>query len=257
MQAPTETLREQLHRVNGELYAAGRYDNFLRSLEDSWNRYGSLTERQEAALVRSLAQRAERQAQREVAPTSPMPEGRVEVTGTVLSTKYQESQFGGCYKMLVQSDAGWKVWGTIPTSLGYNCKGLRVTFTATVESKEAAFGFFSRPSKASVIEAPVAPAAPAIVARPADIACTNKPTFVSRPARGPGASGAGTDYFHGHAPVAPAKLAEAAQTVVATANKLSEIIARAKALEAAKEERQERGSGYLPARDWDTDSMAA
>lgn len=59
MQAPvTETLREKLTRVNNELRAAGRPDSFYLSLEGSWNRYGSLTERQEAALIRSLRTRS-------------------------------------------------------------------------------------------------------------------------------------------------------------------------------------------------------
>jgi hypothetical protein len=246
-----QALREELTRVIAELAARGRTDNFYSSLAASFERYGSLTERQEAALRRSLTQYAERQAERAaVVVTSPMPQGRVEVTGTVLSTKYQESNFGGCHKMLVQSDAGWKVWGTIPSSLGYNCKGLRVSFTATVEPKEAAFGFFSRPSKANVIEAPVAPAAPALVTRPADIACTNVPTFVSAKLAEVAREDMAGEERRAN------RVAQAAAQVVATANRLDDIIAKAKALEAQREA-ADRASGGLASEYWDTDSMAA
>jgi hypothetical protein len=225
MQAAQQTLREELTRVIAELAARGRTDNFYSSLAVSFERYGSLTERQEAALRRSLAQYAERQAQREVVPTSPIPTGRVQITGTIASVKFQENRFGGSLKCLLVSDAGWKVWGTVPASIAHldTLKGLRVTLTATVEPKEAAFGFFSRPTGASVVEAAPAPA-----------------------------------------PVVSAKLAEVAHKEMAgeerIANRLSDIIAKAKELEARKqanEARQERVSGFLTARDWDTDSMAA
>lgn len=164
MQA-TETLREQLSRINRELAAQGRQDSFYTSLEAAWNRYGSLTERQEAALVRSFAQRAERQAaraQENAAVTAPMPTGRVTISGEVIATKYQESRFGESLKMLVKSDAGWKVWGSVPQEFRFDgIKGCRVTFSATVEPKEASFGFFSRPTKACVLDhnAPAAPVA--------------------------------------------------------------------------------------------------
>jgi hypothetical protein len=187
--ATTETLREKLNRVVTELTAAGRPDSFYLSLQGSWNRYGSLTERQEAALVRSLDQFEERQARRaqeNAAVTAPIPTGRVVISGEVLSTKYQDSRFGTQFKMLVKSDAGWKVWGTVPSGLaccGETLKGRRVTFTAAIESREPAFGFFSRPTNASVLNskpgsgqqpeatAPVAPApaAPVAAGRLADI----------------------------------------------------------------------------------------
>lgn len=79
----------------------------------------------------------------------PVPTGRVAITGTVLGTKAQDTQFGTVYKMLVQDDKGFKVWGSIPTSLP-NPKSRTVTFMAAVEPSEddPKFGFFKRPTKA-------------------------------------------------------------------------------------------------------------
>jgi hypothetical protein len=229
-----QALREELTRVIAELAARGRTDNFYSSLAASFERYGSLTERQEAALRRSLTQYAERQAQREVVPTSPIPEGRVTVTGTVLSVKWVENQFGGALKMLVQADAGWKVYGTVPASIAHidALKGLRVTFTAKVEPKEPAFGFFSRPTNGAVlgdanVVAPVAPVAPAAPA--ATLAQMAREDMAGEERRAK-------------------RVAQAAAQVVATANRLEDIIARAKALEAKKLAQQPS---------WDTDSMAA
>jgi len=79
----------------------------------------------------------------------PVPTGRVAITGTVLGTKAQDTQFGTVYKMLVQDDKGFKVWGSIPNSLP-NPKGRTVTFMAAVEPSkdDPKFGFFKRPTKA-------------------------------------------------------------------------------------------------------------
>lgn len=162
----TETLFRALNAAIDELAAKGRVDNFYDSLKAAWARYGSLTERQEAALRRSLANFAARKAERRAEAatvTEPMPSGRVVVTGEVLSVQWRASQYGGAYKMLLKSDAGWKVWGTVPASLttGSGCpiKGARITFTAKVEPKEATFGFFSRPTNARVLALAPAPAA--------------------------------------------------------------------------------------------------
>jgi hypothetical protein len=228
MQAAQQTLREELNRVIAELAGRGRTDNFYSSLAQSFEHYGSLTERQEAALRRSLTQYAlaERAA---VVVTAPVQEGRGVITGTVLSVKWQENNFGGSYKMLVQSDSGWRVYGTVPSGLGTDIKGLRVTFTATVEAKEANFGFFSRPTKASVIEAaPVAPAAPS-----ATLAQMAREDMAGEERRA-------------------ARVAQAAAQVVATANRLDDIIAKAKALEA-----KSNAVALAKQPSWDTDSMAA
>ena len=79
----------------------------------------------------------------------PVPTGRVAITGTVLGTKAQETRFGTVFRMLVQDDRGFKVYGSIPASLP-NPKGRTVTFMAAVEPSDddPKFGFFKRPTKA-------------------------------------------------------------------------------------------------------------
>lgn len=81
------------------------------------------------------------------------PEGRVEITGTVLCFKWQESDYGDVLKMLVQDDRGFRVWGSVPKSLDDAERDSRITFTATItrSDRDAKFGFFKRPTKAAVI----------------------------------------------------------------------------------------------------------
>lgn len=97
------------------------------------------------------AQRAERDAAHEAGEN--VPEGRVLITGTVLAFKVQESIYGDVLKMLVQDDRGFRVWGSVPSSLDDAERESRITFTATVTAsdKDAKFGFFKRPAKAAVI----------------------------------------------------------------------------------------------------------
>lgn len=83
-------------------------------------------------------------------------EGRQVITGVVLGMKWKESQYGSTLKMLVQDDRGFRVWGTVPSSLAdadLNRED-RIQFTGTVEQShdDSKFGFFKRPSKAAIIE---------------------------------------------------------------------------------------------------------
>lgn len=127
---------------------------FLADVWSNLRRYGSLTDAQEEAVVRVAGSIREADARREAEknlPVVPVIEGRVTVTGTVLTTKVQNSIYGETLKMLVRDDRGFKVWGTVPAALaGEGLKGARVTFTATVERSrdDEAFGFYKRPNKA-------------------------------------------------------------------------------------------------------------
>lgn len=111
------------------------------------------------------AERAAAKAERE-ANAQPAPAGRVVVTGQVVSVKDQEGYMGGTtWKMLVAADDGYRVWSTVPNSIwagvpwdhdstqAHNLKGLRVTFTATLEPKadDPTFAFAKRPTKATVV----------------------------------------------------------------------------------------------------------
>lgn len=121
--------------------------------------YGSLSDNQFSflkKLVGRIDTRAERKAKQEAenAAAKPIPgEGRYEIVGTVISVKFQESDFGTTLKMLVKHEDGWKVWGTVPSILEVN-KGDVVKFKATVQlsKDDPKFGFFKRPACAEVVK---------------------------------------------------------------------------------------------------------
>ena len=77
----------------------------------------------------------------------------VEVTGTVLSTKWVENKYGSTLKMLVEDRRGFKVFGSVPSALE-NVRGRSVSFTAALEPSrdDEKFGFFKRPTKATFID---------------------------------------------------------------------------------------------------------
>lgn len=110
----------------------------------------ALTENQTKA-IRGIMERAAREA----AESSPVVEGRVVITGKVLSVKERFSAYGSVLKITVKDDRGFRVWGTLPSAIaGQGCTGRRVTFTATVETSDddPAFGFFKRPTKAALLD---------------------------------------------------------------------------------------------------------
>lgn len=160
-----------------ETVAAGRYGygGFYHDLLHKANRWGNLSEKQVAAALRGRdrdAAFAERRAAEQAAleGVAPLAEGRREITGEVVSTKWQESDYGDTLKMLVREDDGNKVWGTVPGVLSEDhfdeatqtwtnrletLVGSRVTFKAQVtrSNDDEHFGFFKRPTQAQVVEA--------------------------------------------------------------------------------------------------------
>lgn len=157
-----------------ETYPAclGETGSFLDDLTDKLRRYGYLTEKQVAAVLKIKARNAEWIARRaeEAANEIEAPEGRIQVTGKILSTRVREGFYGDEYKMLVRDDRGFKVWTTIPSALFDQIdaawresnhesyldflKGQRVSFTATLQRSDddEAFAFGKRPTKAQWIE---------------------------------------------------------------------------------------------------------
>ena len=99
------------------------------------------------------ARRKAREAERESEVVSDCLTGRVEVAGVVTSTDSRANDFGVRYVMTVKDDRGFRVWGTIPSAINPSV-GDRVAFTATVEKsdKDSTFGFYTRPSKARMLE---------------------------------------------------------------------------------------------------------
>lgn len=111
--------------------------------------------RKQIAFMRSLikwdGERELRDAKRrsEAAAAPDWTEGRFSVSGQVLSTKFQDNDFGGAWKMLVKIADGRKCWGSVPKFFDGG-KGDDVAFTGTfkVSRDDSKFAFFSRPSKA-------------------------------------------------------------------------------------------------------------
>jgi hypothetical protein len=143
-------------------------DGFLGAMSEVISEWGHLTEKQEAAVRKIMVDRKESEAKRaaereaERAAAADCPEGRIALTGVIVSTDLRESAFGTTWKMLFKSDDGFKLWGTVPTALfGWDeefrpqvsaeeMSGKRVSFTAAVtpSSEDEKFGFFKRPTKA-------------------------------------------------------------------------------------------------------------
>ena len=114
-----------------------------------------LSEKQIAAVLKAAERDRAYAAEKAAQPTVPVVEGNgVAIVGTIVSTKWQDSDYGGSLKMLVNDDRGFKVWGTVPSSLDAE-RGDRVSFIANVEQSrnDADFGFFKRPRKAAILEA--------------------------------------------------------------------------------------------------------
>ena len=143
--------------------AAG-YDStnsFVQDVMRRFDRKGEITERQLAAVLKTIerdAERAEREAvwatEAETAADAPM--GKVTVTGEILSVKSQETMYGSTLKMVVKTEAGWKLWVTVPNSImGTNqmLTGKTVTLTATVtpSDDDPKFAFGKRPTKAKLV----------------------------------------------------------------------------------------------------------
>ena len=123
----------------------------IRDIVGKLVKYGSVSEAQ-VNFLRSLLTKIENRAEREAkfaaekAAALPVPEGRVNITGTILKAEMKETQFGNVMKIVVKSADGWVVWGTCPSNIAPE-RGMKVSFTATIKvsPSDPKFGFFSRP----------------------------------------------------------------------------------------------------------------
>ncbi|MEK0324668.1 MAG: hypothetical protein QQN63_03095 [Nitrosopumilus sp.] len=130
-----------------------------QSMKQSLYKYGSLTPGQAKyapAIIEQVAKRAEAKANEPKAEPVPKAEGRMVMTGTILGFKVVDGYGYGesVIKMIVRDDRNFKVYGTLPSSIYDAEKGQRVTFTAAVEvsNDDNTFGFFKRPTKATILE---------------------------------------------------------------------------------------------------------
>ena len=133
--------------------------NIVQDIKARFERWGNLSPRQ-IELVLKLA--AEAAAPKPVAaPVEDVarvsaPEGRIDFTGTVVSSKTVDTQFGMQTKVtiLVETpDGSWLAWGTCPAAIlsqtGTNgaVRGKRVEITATLKrGRDAHFALMSRPA---------------------------------------------------------------------------------------------------------------
>src|SRR5690606_19835151 len=105
-----------------------------------WDYYGNATERQVALVQRLIDEvpvRKARAMQRaaEEAAQIPAPTGKVTFTGTVVSRKWHENDFGGAMKITVKvftPEGIYLVWVTEPKALGNTEVGDVVNMTATL-----------------------------------------------------------------------------------------------------------------------------
>jgi|TARA_R110000824_G_scaffold46059_1_gene132712 hypothetical protein len=143
-------------------------NEFLRDLLRKCVQYGSLSAAQLTAarntIDRDIQFRAERAA--DAADAADVPTGRIEIIGEVMSIKDK----GWGPKMIVKHADGWKVWGSVPTSLTITWTAymgdtrsadldvavgdiVRLTATVSASDNDPKFGFFKRPAKAQVVRA--------------------------------------------------------------------------------------------------------
>jgi len=145
--AAVEQAKNDLHAKNG----------FVQDVISKLGQYGSLSERQVAAVLKSLARDVEMSKAKVVEAAEvkgPAPEGRQTVSGVVLSTKVQEGAYGSVRKMLVKLANASRVWVTVPSKLAVN-RNDAITFSATFEvsKDDKSFAFGSRPTVVSVTPA--------------------------------------------------------------------------------------------------------
>jgi hypothetical protein len=153
--------RAALLAEHPELVAAMESDNsFIQDVMRRFKRKAELSDKQIAAVKTALvrdAERAEREAvwatESELAADAPT--GKVTVTGEILSLKSQETMYGSTLKMIVKTEAGWKLWVTVPSGITAQdgLPGHKVTLTATVtpSDRDPKFAFGKRPSKAKLV----------------------------------------------------------------------------------------------------------
>jgi len=152
----TKTQAAEFLAENEGLEDALKTDHYIsQDLAANLAKWGGLSEKQVA-----LAFKLQTDANKPVDPNEPVdvkpPEGRVVITGEVLSIKERFDDYGSTMKMTIKckSELGqFRLWGTCPAAIVSSApnRGDMVRFTATIKPKENGFGFFSRPTKAAVL----------------------------------------------------------------------------------------------------------
>lgn len=150
--------REALLASNPELAAAvadtAHHNNFVADVVRKLATYGSLSERQIAAVIKSVTDTKQRKADAAAKPAEalagPAPVGRATVRGAIVHTKEVDGTYGISTKCLIVLENGAKAWGTLPASAA---KGDTLSFSADFSPKpgEHSFAFYKRPTKVNVL----------------------------------------------------------------------------------------------------------
>lgn len=164
-----ERARELYPQAYAILFDYQGDNSFVADVAARFGRNGYLSEKQAIAVVNSVAKQTMHAERRriEAATATTCPEGRIKVTGKVVSTGTKENAYGVRHVMTVRDDRGFKVWGTVPSGLvvpvldiegnRVGIRGLdqddRVEFVGAVtrSDRDETFGFYKRPSCAKVI----------------------------------------------------------------------------------------------------------
>jgi hypothetical protein len=77
-------------------------------------------------------------------------EGKHLVRGKIVHTKVQESFYGYQAKMLVKTEQGHKLWGTLPSCVDFDYRG-EVEFFATFDKGINGMSYYKRPTKVKVL----------------------------------------------------------------------------------------------------------
>lgn len=141
--AANPAIADALARIDDPIHER---NTFAKDVLSKLDTYGELSPKQTAAVVASLERDkvwAARKAQEALEPKGDAPTGRVEVAGTVVSLKLQESLYGSTLKMLVKLDNAAKVWCSVPSghepAVG-DTVAFKATFTVSDTDKSFAFG---------------------------------------------------------------------------------------------------------------------
>jgi hypothetical protein len=135
-------------------WAAEQTFGFVSDVYGKLLKWGNLSPKQAAALKKSYNKQM---SPEEKVIKGPAPNGTMEITGKVISTKeeYNHHYNSTTYKMLVELKDGARVFGTIPSKVVDDIKkGVIVKFTANFvlsSSGDISFGFFNRPRKATIL----------------------------------------------------------------------------------------------------------
>ena len=121
------------------------------SLSDKqWSFMNTCVEKEENRAKVEAARKAEADAR------PPLPDcilnGRNRIEGEIVTKKDVNNDYGVQTKVLVKSDYGWVVWGTLPSAIDNANRGDKIAFNALVNKGDGnGFGFFSRPTKAEIL----------------------------------------------------------------------------------------------------------